>query len=94
MSELDTMLAGQRAADAAYRDLPETRRRDAAAMATLCWRGEEGERRPLVERLRAHAQLWRGAEYLFREHAYYCDEAADRIVELERRLAACGQPVD
>ena len=38
----------------------------------------------LVERLEARAQMWRGAiSPLMREHAYYIQEAANRICELE-----------
>ena len=46
----------------------------------LSWRGLDGELKPLVERLRAHAQLWRTG--FAPEHAFYIDEAADEIERL------------
>lgn len=59
---------------------------DAEADAVLSWCGPDGELKSLVERLRAHAQLWRGATGMMREHAWYIDEAADEIDRLSGAL--------
>lgn len=56
------------------------------AHAILAWRGEDGEYKPLVDRLRAHARLWRGATGGMVEHAWYCDEAADEIERLRAEV--------
>ena len=40
----------------------------------------QGDDADIVDKLRAHAQMWRGAAHsMMREHAWYCDEAADTI---------------
>jgi hypothetical protein len=46
--------------------------------------GQPKEETPLLLRLEAHAEMWRGATpRMMREHAWYIDEAISRIKQLE-----------